>query len=207
MKSKGQSLVEVIIAVSIFVIIAGSSVVVVLGSFITSRLAEDETQAASLAVEGIEAVSSIKNKSWDNLTDGNHGLSNSGNEWTFSESEDINGKYARVINVSSVLRNNSDEIVDSDGASDNDTKKITSTITWDFTPARQSEVEMVAYLTNWQEARKVAACSEYCQLKSYQTGTCRRNVSACSTYSEVNLQTGDRYCTGGSTEDTCCCVP
>lgn len=202
----GQSVIEVVVAVSMFVIIAGSAVVTMLGSFLTSRLAEEETQAASMATEGIEAAQSIRNKDWRNLVDGNHGLSSTGDTWIFSGTSDEDGKFTRTVSISSVERDENDDIVISGVVVDPDTKKITSQVSWDFTSARTNTVEMVSYLSNWQETRRVASCLEYCKIRGFSAGTCRRNVQACSQNGEINKSDGDLYCTGGSQEDTCCCL-
>lgn len=134
-KLRGQSLVEVIIAVAIFVIIAGSSVVTILGSFLTSRLGEEETQATLLVIEGLEAAQSIRNQDWNDLTDGDHGLLSSGS-WSFSGTSDTDGKFSRVVNVSSVERDLNGDIVESGGTVDEDTKKVVSSVTWNFTTTR-----------------------------------------------------------------------
>jgi type II secretory pathway pseudopilin PulG len=208
-KELGQSLVEIIIAVSIFVVIAGSAVVVVLGSMSSSRLGEEETQASFYAVEGLEVAKSIKNKNWMDLQDGDHGLSKSSGEWVFVGASDSNGsndKFTRVVNVSSVYRGIDGNIVDSGGSVDSDTKKVTSTISWDFTPGRPDSVQMVEYLTNWQESINMT-CSRFCSLRTYTQGTCRKNVGACNSNGETHESDGDIYCTQVLDENTCCCLP
>ena len=134
MSSKGQSIIEVIVAVSLMIIIAGSSVIAVLGSFNTSRLAEEESQASFLANQGIEATQSIRNQSWDNLTDGAHGLQNSGGTWSFSGSSDTDasGKFTRTTTISEVQRNDSGEIVVSGGTPDPETKQVLSSVVWNL---------------------------------------------------------------------------
>lgn len=203
----GQSIIEIIVAVAIFIIIAGSSVVIILGSFLSSRLAEEETQAVGLSVEGLEAVQSIRDKNWASLADGDYGLSNAGDSWTFSGTSDTQDKFDRIVNISSVERDESGDIVSTGVVADSSTKKVTSSVTWDFTAARTNTVEMTTYLTNWQEARKVAICLEYCEVRGYSGGACRRNTQACSNNSETYQSGGDTYCTGGQQEDTCCCLP
>jgi type II secretory pathway pseudopilin PulG len=227
----GQSVVEIIIAVSMFTIIAGSAVVAVLGSLSTSRLAEEETQATMTAVEGIEAAASIRNKDWDSLVEGSHGLDNAGDAWAFSGTSDTDpsGKFTRTVGIEPVERDANDDIVASGGTIDPDTKKITSSVTWDFTAARTNTVEMTSYLTNWQEAAGVSegeptptptdtptptpttepysTCSEFCLGSGYSGGTCRRNAKACSDNGETYESGGDQYCTGGPNSDTCCCAP
>jgi len=215
--SQGQSVVEVIVAVAIFIIIAGSSVIAILGSLSSTRLAEEETQASLIAVEGLEAVESIRNQDWDNLTNGNYGLSKSGGTWTFSGSSDDpdgTGKFSRIVTINDVERDGNGDIVTSGGTIDEDTKSVTSTITWDFTPTRQNTVTLTSFLTNWQKgsgsgaagAPSITTCDEYCTSVGYSSGTCRQNTQQCANNDEDYKPAGDQYCTGGANEDTCCCV-
>src|SRR3990170_5463646 len=215
----GQSVIEIIVAVSIFVLISGGSVITILGSFLASRLAEEETTASFYAVEGLEAVKSIRNQSWNNLktADGNHGLDNTSGSWTFSGSADILGKYTRVINVSSLV--------------DPDSKEITATVTWSFIPTKLTIVEMTTQLANWQEVSfealattptpiltptptvsptltptpSITTCTAYCSSLGYSQGTCRRNVNQCNSNGETNEPGGNQYCTSGP-NTTCCCA-
>lgn len=213
----GQSVIEVIVAVSLMVIIAASSVIAVLGSFKTSLLAEQETKASFLANQGIEATQSIRNQSWDNLTNGNHGLTNSGDTWAFSGTSDTDasGVFTRIITIADVQRNDDGNIVISGGTVDEDTKQVLSSITWNFTPTRSLTVDLTSLLTNWQLGRSPAGagapvfttCTQYCQSLDYTTGTCRQNASQCPGNGEDYRPVGNQYCTGGASADTCCCEP
>lgn len=148
-KNNGQSIVEIIVAVSILIIIASSTVIAVLGSFTTIRLAKEQTQATYFASEGLEAVKSIKNQDWNNMINGDHGVSSASGKWAFSGVFDVSGKYTRTITVSDIYRQNGD-IVQSGGTLDRDTKKIVSSIKWDFTPGSKNTVILLGYTTNWQ---------------------------------------------------------
>lgn len=233
-----QSMVEVIVAVAILLIIAGTSTMAVLGSFSTTRLAEEETGAALLAVEGMEAVQSIRNQGWDDYLlatdctsgcglDGSSGWQFSGNLDTHTITPDRN--FNRVVTISQVQRDGGGEIVESGGTLDTDSYKVVSSVTWNFTPARQNTVEMVSYLTNWQESRSdgeppaptptpsptptstptptIDTCSDYCLSVGYSLGTCRANQRQCENRGETYESAGDLYCTGGGGSDTCCCAP
>lgn len=148
----GLSIVEIILAVMIFSILAVSGVATVVHSFTVNRRGEEETQATVVAQEGIEAARSIKNKSWSALTSGLHGLSPSGNQWSFSGTSDINGKFTRVVNVEAVNRDGSGNIVPAPtGSADSDTMKVTSTATWDFYPGRSESVSLVSYMSNFRK--------------------------------------------------------
>lgn len=200
MSSKGQSVIEIVIAVSLMVIIAAGSVTAILGSFNSSRLAKEQSQASMIASAGLEAVRSIRNQSWTNLTSGNHGLSSVGGTWAFSggSDQDSSQKFTRTITIS-----------DGPGA---DTKTILSRVTWDFTPSRHNAVEMTLLLTDWQQAKSfvsdpsISTCNGYCPSVGYATGTCRATVVLCTTNNETNIPGGNVFCTGGPNEDTCCCA-
>jgi len=136
---KGQSLVELVIAIGIFVIVISSLAFLIFNSYTAGFLASEITKANFLAEEGLEATRSIRDNNWQDLTNGDHGLDNSSGNWQFSgQPEIINGKFTRVIIV---------EEIDSDP----DRKKITSQITWQLTEARPQEVKLVTYLTDWQK--------------------------------------------------------
>jgi type II secretory pathway pseudopilin PulG len=214
--NKGQSIIEVIVAVAILTIIAATSVVAILGSLNTTRLAEEETQAATYAMEGIEAVQSIRNQNWASIVAGTYGLAKSGSVWSFSGSSDDpdgSGKFTRVVTIADVSRDTNGDIVTSGGTDDTDTKQVTAVINWNFNTARSNSVDMVGLVTNWQKTRTtpgkgapvVSTCSAYCGLVGFATGTCRANPNQCNNQGENYKPPGDQYCTGGGSSDTCCC--
>jgi len=135
--NKGQTLIELVVAIGIFVITVGVLVFLVLSSYESGRLGSEITQADFFAQEGLEATRSIRDDNWQNLTNGDHGLLLSGGNWQFSgSSEALDGKFTRVLTVEEI---------------DPDRKKITSNITWQFTENKSQEVKLVTYLTNWQK--------------------------------------------------------
>jgi type II secretory pathway pseudopilin PulG len=211
----GLSILEVIISIAILTIIASSSVAAVLGSFSSVRLAKEETQATSLAVEAIEAVDSIRNQGWGNISAGTYGLDNSSGTWVLQGSSDTIGKFTRITTISTVQRSTSSEIVSTGGTLDPDSYQVATSVTWDFTPTRNNSVSMTSLITNWQQARGagsstppgVTTCAEYCISQTYSAGTCRQNTGKCTQNSETYELAGDLYCTGGANADTCCCLP
>ncbi len=221
MSSKGQSIIEVIVAVSLMIIIAGSSVIAILGSFHTSRLAEEESIASFLANQGIEAAQSIRNQSWDNLTDGVHGLANATGTWSFSGSSDTDAsaKFTRTITISEVQRHDDGYIINSGGTPDPETKQVLSSVVWNFTPSRQLTVDMTSLLTNWQLSRNFGGisagpqptigsedCTLFCQTQgAYDYGICRSGTSQCTDNGEDNYAGGNRYCQNEAQGATCCC--
>lgn len=59
----------------------------------------------------------------------------------------------------------------------------------------------------------VTDCGDYCkwldftEAKGYSNGVCRQSVAQCTVHGEVSEPSGNSYCTGDPTIDTCCCIP
>lgn len=147
----GFGLIEIIMAIGIFAVVASTGVLTVLHSFNLNRLGEEETQAATYAEQGLEAVRSIRKLGWSNLINGDYGLSSTGNLWAFSGTNNVSGKMTRVITVADGNRDGNGNIVDV-GTPDPDLKKVTSTVTWNFGPSRSDSVITTTYLTNFAKA-------------------------------------------------------
>ncbi|OGH11263.1 MAG: hypothetical protein A2857_06585 [Candidatus Levybacteria bacterium RIFCSPHIGHO2_01_FULL_36_15] len=164
---RGQSLIEIIIAVSILIIVATSLIFTVSGSFSTTRLGKEQTQATFLADEGMNAVNSIRNQNFNSLINGDHGLSNSGGIWSFSGTfdKDASGKYTRIATISDVLRDGNGDIAASGGTIDPSTKKITLRVSWYFTPTRNNNVQLEQYFTNWQTSESKGT-NGHCSLQA-----------------------------------------
>lgn len=151
----GFSVLEVIIAVAIFMIFSTGAILTVAQSYNANRLGTENTVATQFAAEGIEAVKSIKNRGYVNLTNFNAvGLQRNspGNYWEF-KTEGTNNtleKYTRTIKIENVNRDGSGNIAAS-GTLDPDTKKITSTVTWNFNTARPETTSLISYLTDWRK--------------------------------------------------------
>ena len=203
--------IEVIVAVSVFAIIAASSVVIIISSLGSARLAEEQSQAAFIATEGLESVKSIRNQGWGNLTNGPHGLSIEGGVWSFLGTSDVDpsGKFTRVIEIADVRRDVGGNIIGSGGTVDPETKKVTATVSWDFTPTRQNSVVMNVYLTNWQLGKSSSTvpqfCSTFCVGLGYSTGQCRNGKSQCLANGEIPERSGNHLCVIQAEGGTCCC--
>jgi len=156
-RNDGFGLVEIIVAMGLFAVIATTGVVSVIGSFQTNRLGDEHTRAAIYAQEGIEAMRSIRAQGWDDpfLTincSGGCGVDSGVGMWAIAGASNTLDGFTRTVAVSDVLRSAADDIVDSGGTVDVNTKKITSTVTWDFSPTRSNSLEMATYLTNFAKA-------------------------------------------------------
>ena len=133
--NRGFSLVEVLLAIAIFAMLLAAFVGALFYGQESVTLSGSRNRAIFLAEEGLEALRNIRDDDFLNLTDGTYGLTASGGQWDFSGISDITDIYIRQIEISPI---------------DNDTKQITSTITWDQNSQRQGSIALVAYLTDWQ---------------------------------------------------------
>lgn len=148
---------EVVIAVAVFAIFATPAIGAIIRGFSSHRLAIEHTIAKQYADEGLEAVRSIKNRSFSLLTDSTAaGITRDGSGvWVFSGSSNVynSGKnYTRVLKVEGVNRDGSGNVVPTPGGTlDTLTKRATSTVNWSFSAARQESVSLITYLTNWEK--------------------------------------------------------
>jgi hypothetical protein len=176
--NQGQSLIELIIAIGIFVFVTSALVFLILDSYISGRLATEITKADFLAQEGLEAVRSIRDNSWSDLTSGSHGLAISGGHWVFQgTSEDISDQLnngSRVIEIENI---------------DQYRKKVTSRIDWQFSQ-KAEEVRLITYLTNWQKI-SVGYCTGTCTpCESFLTRTTCLSQDGCGWIARLRICTG-----------------
>lgn len=151
-KSKGFSLVEMLLAGAIFAIFAWGVVEVLLTGLTLSRQGQETTIAKGFATAGIEAVRTIKTENFEALeVTESTGIERQDGTWIFADSEDTLGKYTRRIAISEVQRDEDGNIVTSDGVVDEDIRKVTVTVTWDFTSVRPNTLVLDTYLTRWQD--------------------------------------------------------
>lgn len=131
---KGFSLVEVILATSVFVLL----VTTLVGAYIygqeSTMLAGNKAKATFIAEEGLEAVRNIRDSAFANLVDGTYGLTTTGNQWNLSGSSDLTGIFTRQMVISTV---------------DSKRKLVTSNVSWDQNAQRSGLVSLSTRFTNW----------------------------------------------------------
>jgi len=150
MQKRGQSLIELIIAIGIFATIISSLAFFILESYISGKLAKEITIANFLAQEGLEAVRSIRDYSWTELISGSYGLAISGGHWILQGNQE---------DVGDELKGGARQILIED--LDANRKKIISKINWQLDGGKNEEVKLVTYLTNWQKV-SVGYCAGTC---------------------------------------------
>lgn len=134
--TKGYSVIEVMFAVTLFLMFAAVFVSAFIGSQQTTSLTGKRDRATDLANEGMEAVRSIRDANYKNLTPGDHGLSTTNNQWDLTDPPDNIGEFTRVITIEDI---------------DTDRKRITSQVSWPEESDRKNSVSVTSILSNWRE--------------------------------------------------------
>ena len=137
-KEKGFTLVEILIGCAIMTTMIFALMASAQKGINLSDKALKQTQANMLLEEGAEAVRSIRDSAWSNISgltlDTNYYLSynTSTNVWSLSTtpSATIDSTFTRKVVVSQVLRDASTDDIASSGNADARTKKITITVSW-----------------------------------------------------------------------------
>lgn len=132
------SLIEVLLAISLFSIL----VMMVVGALGYGEgsiaLAGSRSRAILLAEEGLEATRGIRNVRFSDLSDGAHGLTFADGKWIFQDTNDVTDNFTRQVTISSVSTS---------------IKKIVSTVTWPQSNQRTGTISLETYLTNWMEIK------------------------------------------------------
>ena len=198
-RERGFSLIEAILAVAVFSLLLTAFAGIFASGGQSSMLAGQRARAVFLTEEGLEAARNIRDENFSNLSNGTHGLSASGSQWSFSGSSDTTDIFTREIIISSI---------------DADRKQIISRVIWQQNQQRTGSVSLASYLTNWKASvggGTPASCAQYCQSlpAGYTDGTCRQNTQQCTNESEIYEVGGDPICVtnfpGDPSRDTCCC--
>ncbi len=143
-RSRGFSVVEVLLAVTVFGLLAtGVTGAVVYGRESTGK-SGDAVRAQMLADEGVEATRNIAAASYANLVDGSYGLTKSGSplSWSFlgSGTTDTTGVFTRQVTIATASTNH---------------RTITCTVTWPTAGGNTGSVSVSARIDNWSAALKL----------------------------------------------------
>lgn len=151
-RTKGFSVIEVLLAAALFMVFALGVVPTLLQGLSMNRLGQEETVATQYASEGVDAVRSIRNRSFQDLAEtvGSGLAVTESGLWGFSgESDLFENKYTRIVVIESVQRNGAGDIEESGGTDDLQTKKVTVTVTWRALSVDDSVV-LTTYMTDWK---------------------------------------------------------
>ncbi len=155
-RSRGQSLVEVLVAISIGTILIGGSVTLMGVSLKNYAGIRKHLQANVLIRQTIEVVQSLARSDWHSIYDltkaSDYQISLSGSTWTISEGQETDTvndiPYKRYFQVYNVNRDGSGNIADS-GDDDPSTQKLTIILEYDNNYVSSSSVSF--YLTRSED--------------------------------------------------------
>jgi type II secretory pathway pseudopilin PulG len=114
-KESGQILVEVLVALGLFVVIISAVIIFFFNGQLSALSTVKTRKALDIARNGIEAVRFIRDADWVNMTDGQYGLEFVSDQWQFTGTSDTTGEYTRVISISTY---------------ESDVKQVTSRVIW-----------------------------------------------------------------------------
>lgn len=132
----GAALLEIIIAMGIFITGLVSLLVLTVDAGNSVQQGVMRTQATLLAQEGIEAIRTIRDNDFSDLTNGPYGIVLSGGTWLLSGTSDTTDGFTRVITIT-------------DGSIAN-TKLITSEVLWEIAGGRELSTEVSEIVSNWK---------------------------------------------------------
>jgi type II secretory pathway pseudopilin PulG len=148
----GQGLVEIILAMGIFAIVAASIISLILGGNMAMESSQEQTEAEYLAQEAIEAVRSIREEAWNKIIFSETSVATSTEGWFFSSEgeNEIIGDFTRTIKFFDVCRDVLDNITDCPGEYlDKHSKRVEVEVIWEVRPGVNNSVKRETYLTNW----------------------------------------------------------
>ncbi len=134
-KSFGFSLVEIIVAISLFAIFVAAVLSIVNYSYRQIIHASNIQQASIISDESLEILKNIRDNNFSNLVNGIHGLSPDSGQWRLTDSPDTFSIFVRSIEISDF----------NDGQ-----KLIEVSIEWGDEVSSSNIFEAQTYLTDWR---------------------------------------------------------
>ena len=153
-KQKGFGLIEILIVGSVIGIGFVGLVAFLVNSSGTTFKISRNTEAVSLAKEGMEAVRSLRDESWTNIASLSTGTTYYPkidiDKWTLVLVDPglVNGLYTRTVVIDSVGRDVINADIVPSGTLDDNTKRITVTVTWKENQ-KTEDVTIETYITNF----------------------------------------------------------
>lgn len=152
---KGISIIEILVVIGII----GIAFATILGlaslSLRISTLVKETFLTDNLAKEAVEAVRNFRDGTdWNSnglgiLTTGVDYYPKKTTDippkWTLVLGQETIDNFKRKVIFNEVQRDASDNIVESGGSNDPNTRKVTVTVSWE-----DKKVELITYLTNWK---------------------------------------------------------
>ena len=154
--SRGISVIEILVVIFVLSIAFVGILGLLTFSLSVSAFIKDTTKATNLTQETLEAVRNFRDGTdWETnglgtLTTGVSyhpaKTSDSPPQWILIQGEETIDGFSRKIVFEQVFRHGNDDIVETGGTLDPESKKATATVSFG-----DREVEIVTYFTNWQQ--------------------------------------------------------
>ena len=150
----GQTILEVVIALAIFIFISASLSALILGGANAALHGSEQTEASAIAQEGLEALRSIRNGAWNELAQSPAGVLMSGGQWIISGVQNSIPPFTRILTLLPVCRSIAGDIATCPGTmSDPHTVRAVSTVSWTTAEGAANQAVHSSYLTNWDALR------------------------------------------------------
>lgn len=147
-KERGQSILELLIAVGLMVIFIPALLTGLVSSREGKSQQKQRIEALALMREAEEALRSVRESGWSTIAqNGTFHIASSSGQWVLVSGGETIGSFTRQIVFSDVARDASGQIVQSGGSIDPSTRKATITVSWSSPIA--SSVEIVSYLVRY----------------------------------------------------------
>lgn len=134
--NNGFSLIEILFSVAVFSLFITAFIGTFLYTQETVVFSGNRVRAMLFAMEGVDAVKNIRDRDFDNLEEGVHGISINNNKWELFENEDLFDVFKRTVEISSI---------------NDDKKEVVVSVLWNEGQRRSEVVSFKTYLTNWMK--------------------------------------------------------
>lgn len=154
-KVKGQSIIEILLAIGLSVIILPALFTAFMSAGSGKSQQNQRLQAVPLLMEAEEAIRTVRERDWESFAayqlDIPYHPQIQNSTWILSSGQETINNFRRQLVIGAVYRNQNGDIVQSGGLLDPSTKKITVTVSWDSPLA--SSVNSVIYLTRHENLK------------------------------------------------------
>lgn len=141
MMKKSFSLIEIILAVTLFSLVAGSFIFLMIEAYRINERARDFTLATILAEEGIEAVRSIRDINFSELVSQTRSqcLAIENNRWVLKrisrrDCVELIGKFSRQVYITG----------------SGNQKNVSVVVSWQPASGQRRDIKLFVRLTNWR---------------------------------------------------------
>lgn len=163
MNRKGFAILEVVLVVALFAIFSTGIFYLSLDSLKRSSVISLDSVALLYAQEGLEASRNIRDRSFLELQNGDHGVELVGGEWVYvAAPQVIDEVYERTIEVQSVYRDGAGDIAEDGSELDPDLKRVVSEVGWVGQGVGPNTIRLETYLSNWRgDDWIVTTCTDF----------------------------------------------